>query len=119
MGIVNRSSFYIVLDGISTTSSIENSMKRRIVIVSMLIIAISPVCIWYIRRMSDGSDEPWGILALITFTVFVVFYVPCLATMAALRRELNTRDMFLIAGITVVIALVTALIARWIAILFL
>ena len=56
---------------------------------------------------------------MITFTVFVVFYVPCLATMAALRRELNTRDMFLIAGFTVVIALITALVARGVAIIFL
>jgi ferrous iron transport protein B len=56
---------------------------------------------------------------MITFTVFVVFYVPCLATMAALKRELNTRDMFIIAGLTVVIALVTALVARGIVSIFL
>ena len=56
---------------------------------------------------------------MITFTVFVVFYVPCLATMAALKRELNTRDMLLIAGLTVIIALITALIARGIALILL
>jgi len=54
---------------------------------------------------------------MITFTVFVVFYIPCLATLAALRRELNTRDMFIIAGLTVVIATITAMIARGAAIL--
>ncbi len=56
---------------------------------------------------------------MVTFTVFVVFYVPCLATMAALKRELNTRDMFFIAGLTVVVALISALIARGFACLFL
>jgi ferrous iron transport protein B len=52
---------------------------------------------------------------MITFTVFVVFYVPCLATLAAIRRELGQRDMFLIAGLTVVIAMVAALVARGIS----
>lgn len=56
---------------------------------------------------------------MITFAVFVVFYIPCLATLAALRRELNTRDMLTIAGLTVIIATVTALIVRVIASLFL
>ncbi len=55
---------------------------------------------------------------MITFTVFVVFYVPCLATLAALRRELGKRDMLLIAALTVVIAMLAALIARAISMLF-
>jgi len=49
---------------------------------------------------------------MITFTVFAVFYIPCLATLAALRRELGKRDMVVIAALTVVIALLAALVAR-------
>jgi ferrous iron transport protein B len=56
---------------------------------------------------------------MITFTVFVVFYIPCLATLAVLKKELNTRDMLVIACITVVIGTVSALFARGVAILFL
>jgi ferrous iron transport protein B len=52
---------------------------------------------------------------LITFSVFVVFYIPCLATLAVLRRELGARAMFAIAGLTIVIALIAAFIARVIA----
>jgi small GTP-binding protein len=52
---------------------------------------------------------------LFTFTVFVVFYVPCLATLMVLRRELGTRAMLSITGLTVVIALVAALAARLVA----
>ncbi|MBL6966126.1 MAG: ferrous iron transport protein B [Anaerolineales bacterium] len=55
---------------------------------------------------------------MITFTVFVVFYIPCLATLAALRRELGRRDMLIISGLTVVIALAAALAARGAALLF-
>jgi ferrous iron transport protein B len=56
---------------------------------------------------------------MISFTVFIVFYVPCLGTLAALRRELGTRDTVLIALLTVVIAVVTAVLARGAAVLFL
>mgnify|MGYP005626594019 CR=1 FL=1 len=55
---------------------------------------------------------------MITFTVFVVFYIPCLATLAALRRELGRRDMLIISGLTVIIALAAALLARGAALLF-
>jgi ferrous iron transport protein B len=53
---------------------------------------------------------------MITFSVFVVFYIPCLATLSVLRRELGTRAMFTIAGLTVVIALIAAFIARVLAV---
>jgi ferrous iron transport protein B len=57
-------------------------------------------------------------IQMITFTVFVVFYIPCLATLAVLRRELGKIDMLSIAGITVVIALIAATVARGIAFLY-
>ena len=49
---------------------------------------------------------------MITFSVFVVFYIPCLATLAVIRRELGSKAMFSIAGITVLIATSAALLAR-------
>ena len=52
---------------------------------------------------------------MVTFTVFVVFYIPCLATLAVLRRELGTRAMLLIAALTVFIATLAALLARGVA----
>jgi ferrous iron transport protein B len=55
---------------------------------------------------------------MITFTIFVVFYIPCLATLAALKKELDTKLMLIIAGFSVVIAMATALIGRSIVILF-
>ncbi len=55
---------------------------------------------------------------MISFTVFVMFYIPCLATLGALRRELGTRDMLLISALTVVIATITALFSRGVAMIF-
>ena len=49
---------------------------------------------------------------MFVFSVFVVFYVPCVATLAVLKRELGTRKMLVITALTVVIALVTALLTR-------
>jgi ferrous iron transport protein B len=56
---------------------------------------------------------------MITFSVFVVFYIPCLATLSVLRRELGTKEMLSIAALTVCVALVAALVARGVAMLVL
>jgi len=55
---------------------------------------------------------------MLSFTVFVVFYVPCVATLAALRKELGTRKMWIITALTVVIAIVAALFTRLFAEIF-
>jgi ferrous iron transport protein B len=47
-----------------------------------------------------------------TFAVFVVFYVPCLATLMVLRRELGKRAMLRITALTIVVAMFAALTAR-------
>lgn len=44
------------------------------------------------------------------YATFVMFYIPCLATLAVLKRELGTRAMLYITVLTVVVALVAALI---------
>ncbi len=49
---------------------------------------------------------------ILTFTVFVVFYIPCLATLAALNRELGRRNTIGVAALTTVIALGLALATR-------
>jgi len=60
-------------------------------------------------------DQGLTAIQMITFTVFVVFYIPCLATLAMLKRELGKRDMLTIAGLTVLIAMIAATVARGIA----
>ncbi len=52
---------------------------------------------------------------MITFSVFVVFYIPCLATLSVLRRELGTKAMLGIAALTIIIALIAAFTARVLA----
>jgi small GTP-binding protein len=58
-------------------------------------------------------------LQMLIFTVFVVFYVPCLATLSALRRELGWRSMLAVSALTVVIALSAGLLVRGIGFLVL
>jgi len=48
---------------------------------------------------------------MVTYATFVMFYLPCLATLAVLRRELGTRSMLAIAALTVVVAQLAAWIA--------
>ena len=49
---------------------------------------------------------------MLVYATFVMFYLPCLATLAVLKRELGTRPMGIIAGVTVVVALFAALVVR-------
>jgi ferrous iron transport protein B len=51
-------------------------------------------------------------LQMLSYTIFVVFYVPCLATLVAIHKELGTRRMFEIAGITLLVAILTAVMVR-------
>ncbi len=42
---------------------------RRLIL--LLLVTFYPVWIWYVKRMTDGSDEPWGLLALLSSLAFV------------------------------------------------
>ncbi len=73
-----------------------------------------------LRQALDVTDFSQALspVQMITFTVFIVFYLPCVATLMALRRELGGKDAARIAGLTVVVAMVTALMARGVSSLF-
>jgi ferrous iron transport protein B len=55
---------------------------------------------------------------MITYAVFVVFYMPCLATMLVIRKELGNRVMWQIIGLTTLIATLAGLLARGVASIF-
>jgi len=66
-------------------------------------------------RQALGVNDFSSALApsqMLTFTVFVVFYIPCLATLSALRRELGWRSMLAVSALTVVIAMAAGLFVR-------
>lgn len=56
-------------------------------------------------------DMALSIPQMVTYATFVMFYLPCLATLAVLRRELGTRSMLAIAALTVVVAQIAAWLA--------
>ncbi len=65
-----------------------------------------------------GSMEFSSVLTkaqMLSYTVFVIFYIPCLATLIAIRKELGTKAMFSIAGITLLVAIITAFLTHLIA----
>jgi ferrous iron transport protein B len=49
---------------------------------------------------------------MLTFTLFVVFYVPCVATIAVMAKELGWKDTGWIVGFTVVVAVVVSVAGR-------
>jgi len=65
-----------------------------------------------------GTTQVAAVLSagqMMVFTLFVMFYIPCVATIAVLTRELGRRKTSLVLASTTAIALVVALIARGIA----
>jgi len=65
-----------------------------------------------------GTTQVAAVLSagqMMVFTLFVMFYIPCVATIAVLTRELGHRKTSLVLASTTAIALVVALIARGIA----
>jgi ferrous iron transport protein B len=60
----------------------------------------------------DDFSQALTYLQMLTLTVFVVFYVPCLATLSALRREMGWRSMLATSALTVVIALAAGVFVR-------
>lgn len=54
---------------------------------------------------------------MVVYAAFVMFYLPCLATLSALKRELGSRATLVIGALTVVIALGSAILIRGAALL--
>lgn len=46
-------------------------LESRATFLAALLIAGWPVMRWYVARMGDGSDEPWGIVALVAALLFL------------------------------------------------
>jgi ferrous iron transport protein B len=68
-----------------------------------------------------GSMEFSNVLTpvqMITYAVFVVFYIPCLATMMVIRKELGGKVMWQIVALTMLIATLAGLVARGLASIF-
>jgi len=57
-------------------------------------------------------DSALTMTQMTVYATFVMFYIPCLATLAVLKRELGTRAMLYISALTVVVALVAAMVVR-------
>jgi ferrous iron transport protein B len=76
-------------------------MRKELTLV-MLVQALGTA---HVDRVLDTTQ-------LITFTLFVVFYVPCVATIAAMVKELGWRDTAWITGLTVALALMISVAGR-------
>ncbi|NMB61622.1 MAG: ferrous iron transport protein B [Chloroflexi bacterium] len=61
---------------------------------------------------SMNFDQVLTKIQMLSYTLFVVFYIPCLATLLAIRKELGMKSMLTITAITLLVAVVVALLAR-------
>ena len=49
---------------------------------------------------------------MLVFTVFVVFYIPCISTIVTIKNELGGKRMWFIIALSLVVAIIAALITR-------
>ena len=61
---------------------------------------------------TSNFDTALTATQMTVYATFVMFYIPCLATLAVLKRELGTKAMIYIASLTVVVAMVAAMVMR-------
>jgi len=61
---------------------------------------------------TNHVNQVLSVEQLVVFTLFVVFYVPCAATVAAMAREVGWKDTTWISALTVVVALLLAVAGR-------
>ncbi len=66
---------------------------------------------------TENVIEVMSLGQIMVFTIFVTFYIPCLATFAALAKELDMKKAVIITSLSVVLATVLALITRGVFIL--
>jgi len=46
-------------------------MSGRFLTLALLLVACWPTVFWYAGRVTDGSDEPWGLLAIVTLVALI------------------------------------------------
>ena len=51
---------------------------------------------------------------MVVYTIFVVFYIPCVATIITIKNELGAKDMWMITGLSLFIAAAAALLTRFV-----
>ncbi len=67
-------------------------------------------------KQALGSLEVLSKTQMLTFTVFIMYYIPCLATIAAMINEFKIKKTLIIVGATVIAALFLGVLARAIGI---
>ena len=55
---------------------------------------------------------------MLVYTIFVIFYIPCISTIITIKNEFGAKNMWLISGLSLFVATLTALLTRFIVILF-
>ena len=71
-------------------------MRRSLFILGLQLLAGWQAWSWYARRVQDGSDEPWGLLALLALVLLLPW---------GARHPLRERDVWGLAAVNAAVAL--------------
>lgn len=51
---------------------------------------------------------------MVVYTIFIVFYIPCVSTIVIIKNELGAKNMWLITGLSLLVATLAALLTRFV-----
>jgi exosortase/archaeosortase family protein len=83
----------------------KTTQLNRLITIALLTVAFWPVFVWYAARTFDKSDQPWGLLALLTALIIIVVSVReknKIAETLSEPQNAATNDNKFWAGITAV-----------------
>src|SRR4030095_2960578 len=69
-------------------------MIGRFVALALLMVACWPTVLWYAGRVTDGSDEPWGLLSIATLLALIYLRKP--------QPEPRDLPLLVVAGLLIV-----------------
>ncbi len=72
-----------------------------------------------LKQALGGNLSVLTAVQMLVFTVFVVFYFPCISTLGALLREIGVKRALFVVLLTTVLAYILALLVRLFSLLFL
>ncbi|OGU54554.1 MAG: hypothetical protein A2V66_02810 [Ignavibacteria bacterium RBG_13_36_8] len=119
-----------IIDFYNLSGGINNLLSPLTVTVLGLPAAVGVILLFGIMRKelalvllvtTMGTENLISVMTetqLFNFTIFITFYIPCLATFAALGRELNWKRALLITLLTTAVAIILVLLVRLFTSLF-
>jgi len=119
-GVLSLTEYYGLTDGINRLLSPITTLLGLPIQVGMTLVfgVLRKELSMLMLFQALGTHDVLTVLTrgqVLVFTVFIVFYIPCVATMGVLVKQVRKKGMLAIVGFTFVLALLMGVLTRGVA----